>query len=329
MADQPLHKTNKQPEAIKLRLGVSTCLLGENVRFDGGHKKDSYLSGVLAKFVEWVPVCPEVEIGLGTPRESLHLAGDAETPRLVTTKTNRDYTEAMLRFAHAKIEQLKQLNLNGYILKKDSPSCGMERVRVYSAKGMAVRTGVGLYARVLMEKMPTLPIEEEGRLNDPRLRENFIVRVFANYRWQRLLEKPFRLRDLVAFHTQHKFLLLAHHERNFRELGKLVATAKSYKPKELVERYAQLFFETLRHPATNRKHANVLQHISGYFKKQLEERDKKELQATVDDYRRGLLPLIVPITLIKHYLNKFDIQYIQDQVYVNPHPKELMLLNHV
>jgi uncharacterized protein YbgA (DUF1722 family)/uncharacterized protein YbbK (DUF523 family) len=315
---------------IKIRLGISTCLLGENVRFDGGHKHDQYLTGTLGSFVEWVSVCPEVEIGLGTPRESLHLAGDPEAPRLVTTKTNQDHTTAMLKFAQAKIEQLKRLQLNGYILKKDSPSCGMERVRVYAEKGMpATRNGVGLFARALMEKMPNLPIEEEGRLNDPKLRENFIARLFCHQRWQLLREKPFRLADLIAFHAQHKFLLLAHHEKNYREMGKLVAEGKSHAPKKLLARYEAFYFTALRHPAPRRKHANVLQHLAGYFKKQLDEKDKKELHLTIADYQRGLLPLIVPLTLIKHYINKFDIQYLQDQVYLNPHPKELMLLNHV
>jgi uncharacterized protein YbgA (DUF1722 family)/uncharacterized protein YbbK (DUF523 family) len=318
-----------KPTPEKIRLGISACLLGENVRFDGGHKKDQYLTGILAQFVEWVPVCPEVDIGLGTPRESLHLIGTPEAPRMVTTKTNVDYTDTMLKYAHAKVEQLKKLHLNGYILKKDSPSCGMERVRVYAGKGMATRNGVGLFARVLMEQMPILPVEEEGRLNDSGLRENFIVRVFCNYRWQNLLRQPFRLNALITFHAQHKFLLMAHSEKHLRELGKLVAAAKSYKPTELLDTYAHLFFAALEHPATARKHANVLSHLAGYFKKQLDEKDKNELYATIEDYRRGLLPLIVPLTLIKHHLNKFEVPYVQDQVYLSPHPKELMLLNHV
>jgi uncharacterized protein YbgA (DUF1722 family)/uncharacterized protein YbbK (DUF523 family) len=318
-----------KPTPEKIRLGISACLLGENVRFDGGHKKDQYLTGILAQFVEWVPVCPEVDIGLGTPRESLHLIGTPEAPRMVTTKTNVDYTDTMLKYAHAKVEQLKKLHLNGYILKKDSPSCGMERVRVYAGKGMATRNGVGLFARVLMEQMPILPVEEEGRLNDSGLRENFIVRVFCNCRWQNLLRRPFRLNALITFHAQHKFLLMAHSEKHLRELGKLVAAAKSYKPTELLEAYAHLFFAALAHPATARKHTNVLSHLAGYFKKQLDEKDKNELYATIEDYRRGLLPLIVPLTLIKHHLNKFEVPYVQDQVYLHPHPKELMLLNHV
>lgn len=313
----------------KIRLGISTCLLGENVRFDGGHKHDLYLTETLGKFIEWIPVCPEVEIGLGTPRESLHLTGDPTAPRLVTTKTHQDHTAAMLKFSSTKIEQLKRLQLNGYILKKASPSCGMERVRVYSEKGMPARNGVGLYARMLMEKMPNLPIEEEGRLNDPKLRENFIVRVFCHYRWQGLREKPFRLTDLIAFHTQHKFLLLAHHEKNYRAMGQLVAAGKSQTAKELLARYEALYFAALRHPAPKRQHTNVLQHLAGHFKKQLDEKDKQELHATIDDYHQDLLPLVVPLTLIRHYVKKFDIQYLQDQVYLNPHPKELMLLNHV
>lgn len=318
-----------KPTPEKIRLDISACLLGENVRFDGGHKKDQYLTGTLAQFVEWVPVCPEVDIGLGTPRESLHLIGNPEAPRMVTTKTNVDHTDTMLKYAHAKVEQLRKLNLNGYILKKDSPSCGMERVRVYAGKGMATRNGVGLFARVLMEQMPTLPVEEEGRLNDSGLRENFIVRVFCHYRWQNLLRQPFRLNNLIAFHARHKFLLMAHSEKHLRQLGKLVAAAKSYKPKELLETYANLFFAALAHPATARKHTNVLSHLAGYFKKQLEEKDKKELHAAIEDYRQGLLPLIAPLTLIRHHLNKFEVPYVQDQVYLKPHPKELMLLNHV
>jgi uncharacterized protein YbgA (DUF1722 family)/uncharacterized protein YbbK (DUF523 family) len=313
----------------KIRLGISTCLLGENVRFDGGHQKDRYVTDTLGPLVEWVPVCPEIEIGLGVPWESLRLVGDLNAPRLTTTKTKIDYTGRMLQFARKQVEHLKTLDLNGYILKKDSPTCGMERVRVYGEKGVPARSGKGIFAAVLMQNMPLLPLEEEGRLNDPKVRENFIVRVFCHYRWQKLLRPPFRLGSLVEFHTQHKFLLMAHSEKYLRELGKLVAAAKSYKSKDLLEIYANLFFAALRRAATTRKHANVLQHIAGYFKNHLEARDKEELQATISDYRSGLLPLIVPLTLIKHYLNKFEMAYIQHQVYLKPHPKELMLLNHV
>ncbi len=315
----------------KIRIGISTCLLGESVRFDGGHKKDAYLTGALAAFVEWVAVCPEVEIGLGTPREPLRLVGSSDISglRLVTAKTNIDHTRRMKSYAQAKVEQLQHYDLNGYILKKDSPSCGMERVKVYHDGGAPSKTGVGIFAAVLMEKMPHLPVEDEGRLHDPRLRAGFIVRVFSHQRWRELLQKPFRLNGLVDFHARHKLLLMAHSETHVRALGKLVAAAKKLPAKELLEKYADLFFAALRHQATTRKHTNVLMHIAGYFKAGLHANDKRELHALISDYHRGLVPLIVPVTLIKHHLHRFELPYLHDQVYLNPHPKELMLLNHV
>lgn len=313
----------------KIRLGISSCLLGENVRFDGGHKKDQYITNTLAQFFEWVPVCPEMEIGLGAPRESMHLLGRPEAPRLVTTKTKRDYTETMLAYARAKVAQLEKLGLHGYLLKKDSPTCGMERVKVYNDDHIPSKTGVGLFARVLLEKMTSLPVEEEGRLSDPRLRENFIVRVFCHFRWQQLQQQKPRVGALVRFHAQHKYLLMAHSPKHLSELGRLVAGAQAFTPKELLARYAELFFAALRRPASPKKHTNVLQHLTSYLKKQLDERDKQELHATIKDYHAGLLPLIVPLTLLRHYVRKFDLAYLQDQIYLNPHPKELMLLNHV
>lgn len=316
-------------DSAKIRLGISSCLLGENVRFDGGHKKDHYIVKTLAQFFEWVPVCPEMEIGLGAPRESLRLIGRAEAARLVASKTERDYTEMMSSYARAKVAQLEHLSLNGYILKKDSPTCGMERVKVYDENNIPAKTGVGMYARVLLEEMTHLPIEEEGRLSDARLRENFIVRVFCHFRWQQLTQAPLRVNDLVRFHTQHKYLIMAHSVKALNAMGRLVAEAKSHPPDELKASYAGLFFGALRRPASSKKHTNVLQHLAGYFKKNLNDRDKSELHATITDYHAGLLPLIVPLTLIKHYVYKLDIKYLQDQVYLNPHPKELMLLNHV
>ncbi|NUO79556.1 DUF523 and DUF1722 domain-containing protein [candidate division KSB1 bacterium] len=313
----------------KVRLGVSTCLLGQNVRFDGGHKEDHYLTETLAPFVEWIAACPEVDIGLGTPRESIRLIGTTNAPRLFAPKSGVDLTDKMQSYARAKVEQLQQMDLDGYILKKDSPSCGMERVRIYHESGSATRTGVGLFARVLMEGMPELPVEEEGRLHDPSLRANFIVRVFAHRRWRELIANDFSLAALVTFHAQHKFLLMAHSEKHLRLMGKLVAGAKARKPKEVVAEYSKLFFAALREPARTRAHTNVLQHLAGFCKKQLESKDKIELQNVITDFRKGLVPLIVPITLIKHYINKFDLQYLRDQIYLNPHPKELMLLNHV
>ena len=312
-----------------LRLGISRCLLGETVRFDGGHKRDSFLTDLLGRYVEWVPVCPEVEAGLGTPREAMRLVGDPEQPRLVTIKSGKDHTEALATMTAARLPALEGLDLSGFVFKKDSPSCGVERVRTYNEHGMPGRKGIGLFARAYVERFPLIPVEEEGRLCDPQLRENFIERVFCYRRWRDLLENGITRHAVVQFHTVHKYLLLAHSAQHYQRLGRLVAQANEYRPKDLGLRYGELFMQVLAVRATVRKHVNVLQHILGYFKERLDEAEKAELVGVIADYHQGLTPLIVPLTLIKHYVQIFDVAYIRDQVYLNPHPKELMLRNHV
>lgn len=312
------------------RIGISSCLLGQRVRYDGGHKKDAFLTQTFGRFVEWVAVCPEVEVGMGTPRESIRLVGSAAHPRLVGDRSGRDWTEPMQAYAKRRVGELSTMKLAGYVLKKDSPSCGMERVRVYPGKGIAPhRNGRGMFAQVLLEASPLLPIEEEGRLNDPKLRDNFIERVFAYQRWTTLLEDRPSLGTLVAFHAAHKFILMAHSEPHLRQLGRLVAGAKGRPLRGALEEYGRGFMEALGVPATARKHVNVLTHLAGYFSKQLSAEERAELAETIADYHHGLVPLIVPITLIRHYVKKHRIAYIQDQVYLQPHPKELMLRNHV
>jgi len=318
-----------RPDPDPIRVGISSCLLGQEVRYDGGHKLDAYASGVIGRYVDWVPVCPEVEMGLGVPREALRLVGDAVAPRLVTITTGVDHTERMRTWARARAAALREMDLDGYVLKSKSPSCGMERVRVYTRAGMPSRTGSGLFARALMDALPRLPVEEEGRLNDPRLRENFIVRVFSHHRWRQLARGRARHADLVAFHARHKFLVMAHSEPHLRALGRLVAGAPSAHAVDVRDAYADGFFAALRVPATPRKHTNVLQHIAGFLKTRLDDRDRAELQATIADYHRGLVPLVVPLTLLKHHVGRSDLAYLRDQVYLEPHPKELMLLNHV
>jgi uncharacterized protein YbgA (DUF1722 family)/uncharacterized protein YbbK (DUF523 family) len=312
-----------------IRVGVSSCLLGNEVRYDGGHKRDRYLTDTLSRFFEWVPVCPEVEMGLGTPRETLRLVGDPETPRLVFAKTREDQTDRMQAWAKTRLDHLARLDLCGYILKSDSPSCGMERVRVYGSSGVPSKNGVGIFARALMDRFPLLPVEEEGRLHDLPLRENFVERIFCYRRWRDLVAGPLTLGRLVAFHAAHKLLLLAHSPKHYTELGRLVAGAKGRPPRELEARYGTLFMGGLEVKATAKKHANVLQHILGYFKRNLDARDKAELLALIADYHQGLVPLVVPLSLLKHHLARFDVPYLRDQVYLNPHPKELMLRNHV
>jgi uncharacterized protein YbgA (DUF1722 family)/uncharacterized protein YbbK (DUF523 family) len=315
--------------AAPLRLGISRCLLGDKVRFDGGHKRDNFLTDIFGPYVEWVPVCPEVEAGLGTPREAMRLVGDPAQPRLVTIKSGRDHTPALEAMSSTRIEELKDLDLSGYVFKKDSPSCGVERVRIYNDHGMPRRNGVGIFARVFIERFPLIPVEEEGRLCDPSLRENFIERVFCYRRFQDLLQNGITRQAIVRFHTIHKYLLLSHSQQHYQMLGRLAGQAEQHRPKELAKRYGELFMKALAIKVTVRKHVNVLQHMLGYFKDRLGAQEKAELLGVIGDYHRGLAPLIVPLTLIKHYVQIFDVGYIRDQVYLNPHPKELMLRNHV
>ena len=312
-----------------IRIGISRCLLGDHVRYDGSHKRDSFLADVLGRYVEWVPVCPEVEAGLGTPREAMRLVGDVRHPRLVTIKSENDHTSALETMAEKRIEELKELDLYGYMFKKDSPSCGVERVRIYNGHGTPSRNGVGLFARAFMKQFPLIPVEEEGRLCDPALRENFIERVFCYRRYQDLVNGGVTRQTMIRFHTIHKLLLLAHSQQHYQLLGRLVGRAQQYRPKELALKYGELFMKALAVKATVRKHVNVLQHMLGYFKQRLSSPEKAELLGVIDDYHRGLTPLIVPLTLIKHYVQSFDVGYIRDQIYLNPHPKELMLCNHV
>ena len=323
-------------EDPKICLGISTCLLGEQVRYDGGHKLDRFLTNVLGRYVEWVPVCPEVEMGLPTPRESMRLVGDAGAPRLVAPKAGIDYTEQMQSWASRRVDELAKVALHGFVFKKDSPSSGLFRVKVYNEHGMAPRNGTGMFPREVMNRFPLLPLEEEGRLNDMPLCENFIERVFAYYRWTEMLEEyrtgspPRTAGPLVRFHTAHKLTLMAHSPKHYTEMGRLVANAGKREWDELTADYGTLLMEGLAVLGTRGKHVNVLQHLMGYLKDYLSSEDKQELLGLIEDYRQGLLPLIVPLTLLKHHLNRHPVpDWVHQQVYLHPYPKELMLRNHV
>jgi len=314
---------------LEIRIGISSCLLGETVRYDGGHRKDAYVTGALSRHVTWVSVCPEMELGLGAPREALRLVGRSDAPRLVANDSGIDLTEAMDTYARARVGALAAEGLSGYILKRASPSCGMERVKVYSKAGMPSRSGRGLFAQRLMETYPLLPVEEEGRLSDARLRDNFITRVFAYRRLRALVESGARAKDIVAFHTAYKFLLLAHSPADYARLGRLVSELAHHPRAKWLARYGEGFMRALAVMATPGKHVNVLQHITGFFKERLSAEDKRELQGLIGDFARGLVPLIVPITLVTHHVARLDMAYLADQIYLSPHPKELMLRNHV
>jgi uncharacterized protein YbgA (DUF1722 family)/uncharacterized protein YbbK (DUF523 family) len=310
-------------------VGISSCLLGEKVRFDGGHKRDAFLVETFGRYVEWAPVCPEVEMGLGTPRETLRLVRIGHDTRLVMPKTAVDHTEAMRTYAHRRVAELAKEGLCGYVLKKGSPSCGMERVRVFDAHEVPSKSGRGLFAEALLRQFPNLPVEEEGRISDPRIRENFVERVFAYHRLRSLFGGGWKLGDLVRFHPAHKLLLMAHSPKAYADLGRLVAGAQATPRVQLRDRYESAFMGALREIATTKRHSNVLQHIVGYFSKKLDVDSCGELHALIQDYRAGLVPLVVPITLIRHYVRQLDVTYLRGQVYLEPHPKELMLRNHV
>jgi uncharacterized protein YbgA (DUF1722 family)/uncharacterized protein YbbK (DUF523 family) len=310
------------------RIGISSCLLGEEVRFDGGHKRDTFLTQILDPYVEWVRVCPEVEVGMGVPRETLRLVRVNGDTRMMTTRTGVDHTDSMRAWAEKRTKDLAAMDLRGYVLKKDSPSCGMERVKVYGDGGGA-RVGVGTYAEVLKRRFPSLPIEEEGRLTDPILRENFIERVFAYDRLRALFDGRWSQASLVAFHTAHKMALLAHSTTAYQELGRLVARGAQLRRQELQRQYEDLFMRTLAKAATVKRHTNVLMHLAGHLKKSVAIDGRKELADCIDEYRRGLVPLVVPLTLLRHYVRLHHVEYLAGQTYLEPHPRELMLRNHV
>ena len=309
----------------KFKIGISSCLLGNPVRWNAGHKLDRFLTNTLGQFVEYVPVCPEVEAGFGVPRESVRLVGDPENPRMITFKSKKDLTDQMTRWAKKRVKQLEKEDLCGFIFKSGSPSSGMIRVKVYSEKGMPRKVGVGMFARAFMDHFPRIPVEDDGRLHNPAIRENFIERIFSLKRWRDITAKSPRIGKLVDFHSRNKLLLLSHSQKHYRLMGKLVANGKTLTPRELFDQYEQLLLEALALKTTAKKNTNVLQHLMGYFKKQLAADEKQELLEVFEQYRKGYVPLLVPLTLINHYVRKYDQPYLKIQTYLNPHPVELKL----
>ena len=311
-----------------IKIGVSSCLLGEPVRYDGGHKHDPYITATLGRYFSLLPVCPEVGCGLPIPREAMRLEGDPARPRLLTSKGRVDLTAQMLAFCAAKVKELEGEDLCGFIFKKDSPSSGLFRVKVYN-NGVAAKSGRGLFAAAVAQHFPLLPLEEEGRLNDPPLRENFIERVFTFRRWKDFLASAPTPGRLVEFHTAHKLLMMAHSPEYYRRMGVLIAHGKELALPELLRQYQELLMQGLARPATTAKNTNVLHHIMGYFKKELTAAEKAELLEVIAQYHDHLLPLLVPLTLLKHYVRKYDQVYLRGQIYLSPHPAQLMLRNHV
>ena len=274
-------------------------------------------------------MCPEVEMGLGTPRETIRLERHGDGVRFVMPKSGTDHTEAMRSYAARRVAELEKQDLSGYVLKKDSPSCGMERVRIYDRGGVPARTGRGLFAEALIERFPELPVEEEGRLGDARLRENFVERVFAYRRLRSFFRPRWTVGGLVAFHTAHKLLLMAHSPEAYRSLGRVVASAKAADREALRARYSSAFMKAMGVIATPGRHANVLHHMLGHFSDALDAAERAEVLGLIEDHRKGLVPLVVPLTLVRHHARRLKVSYLLGQAYLDPHPKELMLRNHV
>jgi uncharacterized protein YbgA (DUF1722 family)/uncharacterized protein YbbK (DUF523 family) len=314
----------------RIKLGISSCLIGEEVRYDGGHKLDRFLRDVLGAYVEWVPVCPEVECGLPVPREAMRLVGDPGAPRFVTIKTKQDHTDRMMAWARTRVAELGQEDLCGFIFKSRSPSSGLFRVKVYREEGGPPSIkGVGIFAGAFRERFPLLPAEEEGRLYDSGIRENFIERVFTLKRWREMLALGKKRGHLVDFHTRHKLLILSHSRKHYMAMGRLVAKAKAMPEVRLFAAYEGQLMEAMACKATPKKHTDVLMHMMGYFKRVLTSDEKKELLEILERFKGGLVPLIVPVTLMDHYVRKYSEPYLARQVYLRPHPLELKLRNHV
>lgn len=313
----------------EIRIGVSSCLLGQEVRYDGGHKHYRYATDVLAEYFTLVPVCPEVEVGMAIPRETVRLQGDPAAPRMVAPRSGEDWTDRMNAWSRKRTRELAAEDLCGYLFKKNSPSCGVFRLKVYQDKGMPDHGGRGLFAAAFIAANPLLPVEEEGRLSDPHLRENFIERVFAYHRLKALFAGRWKRGDVVAFHSREKYLLMAHSPRHYKELGQLVAAVADHGPSAFRDRYMELFMQGLEVKATTRRHVNALLHVAGHLRGTVSDPEQKRVIAVIEEYGKGLVPLVVPMTLLKHYIELHDLPYVGAQSYLAPHPKELMLRNHV
>jgi uncharacterized protein YbgA (DUF1722 family)/uncharacterized protein YbbK (DUF523 family) len=309
-------------------IGISSCLLGNEVRYNGQHKLNRYMRDILGQFVNYEAVCPEAECGLSIPRESMHLEGTRDEPRLVGSKTKTDYTEQMNNWIGPRLDQLEKMDLYGFIFKSKSPSSGLYNINIFNGDSIYYKNS-GLFASAFVKRFPLIPVEEDGRLNDPGLRENFIQKVFIYYRFKQILKDKISAGSLVNFHTDHKLLIMSHDPDRIYDLGKIVAAPDKKNLQKTFEEYLLLLMDIIAKPATVKKHTNVLQHILGYFKKVLPSEERHELLDLIKRYQERQLPLIVPVTLINHFVNKYKIEYLQRQFYLHPHPTELMLRNHV
>ncbi|MFI8375262.1 YbgA family protein [Pseudomonas helleri] len=311
----------------KPKIAISACLLGAEVRFNGGHKESRLCSQALSEHFDFVPLCPEVAIGLGIPRQPIRLVGDSAKPQAVgSVDSTLDVTHALHDYGASMAAT--HTDICGYIFMQKSPSCGLERVKVYQDGGRpAELSGRGIYANAFCAAHPDLPAEEDGRLNDPVLRENFLTRVYAYSAWQDLLKAGLTRRSLTEFHARYKYLLMAHHPVQYKTLGNLLGSLGKNPPQAIAAQYFSELMKALKKCATRRTHTNVLQHISGYLKQSISREDKQEMQQLIGQYLHGVVPLVVPLTLLKHHFRLHPDPYIARQVYLQPHPENLSLRN--
>jgi uncharacterized protein YbgA (DUF1722 family)/uncharacterized protein YbbK (DUF523 family) len=325
---QATHGDNQDKMTVKhekIPVGISSCLIGEKVRFDGGHKQNRYIIDTLGQYFDFRPFCPEMAIGLGVPRDTIRLVEfDGGIEAVGVKNQQHNVTRELVDIAEAQKSWHQEIF--GYIVKKDSPSCGMERVKVWG-KDQAQRRGTGLYTATMMRNFAELPVEEEGRLGDPLLRENFVQRVYIHKRWRDMLESGLDWASLTEFHARHKLILFSHSQELGRQLGRELSEAHKEPVDDYAPRYLAQLMKILKKTARRSNHVNVLEHIRGYLKDSLDTDDKAELTQSIENYRLGLLPLIVPITLLRHHFRKTPNEYIERSYYMRPHPDELMLLN--
>ena len=313
----------------EMRLGVSACLVGDEVRYDGGHRKYPYLVDVLARYFTLVKVCPEVGVGMSTPRETVQLEGRAEAPRMIASETGRDWTARMNRWSRTMVRELKTEDLCGFVFKKNSPSCGVFGVKVFDDKGRLAESGSGLFALEFRRKNPLMPVEEEGRLEDPHVRENFLERVFAYHRLNKVFAGSWKRGAVVDFHSREKYFLMAHSPKHLKQLEQLVVTIGQRPRGEFKTLYMTGFMEAVAVKATHARHTKVLRSLVVCLRDHLTVPEHARVVGLIEQYRSGLIPLVVPLTLLAHFSELHEVPTLAGQTYLHPHPAELMLRNRV
>ena len=331
----------------QITLGISSCLLGHKVRYNGGHKRSSFCVNTLARFFHFEPICPELAIGLGIPREPIRLVGKLADSSLSAEKSSSsapgkklnirvvgtdnaelDVTDDLVQYGRQMAGQLS--HICGYILMQKSPSCGMDRVKVYHQNGHPLgESAPGAYAGAFMDSCPLLPVEEEGRLHDPVLRENFFTRVYAYYSWQKMVLAQPSYNALVEFHAMYKYMIMAHYPQGYKRLGQIVARGRESSLPALLEEYFEAFMTALKRRANRKSHTNAMMHILGYVKKSVAGKERNQLLTLIEEYRQGMVPLIAPMTMLRHFIENHGSPYIQKQTYLTPHPDQLGLRNQI